>query len=1253
MRMTAWFAAFQSRFTSRLSGSRRSNARRRASQPPCQLEQLEERTFLSAAGSLDAKFGNGGVVLTDLPNGFFRPISILSQSDGKMLSLGFQEVPGFTSSEAQIIRYRMDGSIDETFGNHGIVTSVLPNGTTGLALQSDGKIVIAGGTFGESPLEGVKEQNALARFNVDGSVDPTFGDDGLVTTDHSEFSLRSDYLGVVVQPDGKILAYGNGLTRFNSDGGLDTTFGDGGLVGWNPNLTILSTFNLIQSAVLQSDSKIVVAHFDGLVRYNSDGSLDTTFGEDGRTSFAFDLHDADLTGSTSNLAFQSDGKLVVGVGIYQHGNLIFRDDLRGGADDVGASHFLALCRFNTDGNRDTTFGSDGVVYNRLAGAASSLIIQDDKIVVGGATSTILAVRDGLPVEVSTPSAAFQRFHGDGSLDTTFGLGRSVSPDFELLGLPINFRGMALQTDGRIVVVGDEPSDDLGRTYRPIFARFHTKAVAGELAVHEGRTIGITRTELPSPQFAGSEASMVYRLATIPIHGQLRLNSTGVRVGGSFSQADINAGRLSYRHNGGETGSDRFTYTISGSNRQRLPRQEFFIGVAPVNDPPVLYSISATSAFMENASPLQFTRFARITDPDSSNFAGGLLTVAITANAESADRLTVQPSGTQNGQVSLVNLDPNILNPGTTPLQIVRYTSAGVTRDIGQLFGGEMARWFGISDESGFAIRFSLDATREAVQAVLRQVAFQNTSDDPSPQARTVTITLTDGDGGTSNMTRTQVRMIPVDDRPRLEQFASSINAVVAEPARRLMPQATMLDPDLKRLDGATLVVRGSPTASIIPGDGVWLASATSTIRVDDRIVATVSHSGFQMSVRFNRNATSDDVTRVLRRVAIEAGSTPDRRGTTDVWFTDPNRVRSNIAHLTIQSIARTTATPEEVASRLHSQQITGVTVVTHGFQPTEDGDALHPLARAIWEREDATNGDDAAWFLDEDVNGPNGQYVFDTSPFDGQPVLPPIGTTSQRGEVVLLFDWAADSNEPGSGYGEAIGQRLFQVLVDLGLVDPAQGAANTIPLHFIGHSFGAAVTSEAIERLAYYGVPVDQVTYLDPHDFNQGLGFDGSQQLFTLGQPQFSDGSQGYGATVWNNVAFADVYYQTEGSGLIPNGRPILGAYNTLMNHRVSSSNPHSRIWDDFYLSTVIDVYELSSDTTNFGGYAFSRIAAGESPRPAPRFFDASQSHVYTSRHLVAFTASGSPIREADHSFRRGDQAPSDSIKYAPLWQPA
>jgi len=145
---------------------------------------------------------------------------------------------------------------------------------------------------------------------------------------------------------------------------------------------------------------------------------------------------------------------------------------------------------------------------------------------------------------------------------------------------------------------------------------------------------------------------------------------------------------------------------------------------------------------------------------------------------------------------------------------------------------------------------------------------------------------------------------------------------------------------------------------------------------------------------------------------------------------------------------------------------------------------------------------------------------------------------------VVLFDWSDESNNMSSGWGEGAGDALFSLLAGVGLVDPDAGAANP-PLHFIGHSFGTAVTSEVVERLARFDVPVDQVTYLDPHDFDQSCPVDGSQRLFDLGAPA------GYGATVWNNVAFSDVYYQVRGLNgsavpqfVVPLGRPIPGAAN-------------------------------------------------------------------------------------------------------------
>ena len=299
--------------------------------------------------------------------------------------------------------------------------------------------------------------------------------------------------------------------------------------------------------------------------------------------------------------------------------------------------------------------------------------------------------------------------------------------------------------------------------------------------------------------------------------------------------------------------------------------------------------------------------------------------------------------------------------------------------------------------------------------------------------------------------------------------------------------------------------------------------------------------------------------------------------------------------------------------------LTGATIITHGFEPFDnDGDSMLPLANEIREITDAANGADGAWLLDYDSK----LVGFDTLDSD----LPDLFDLDASGELVLLFDWTDSSQHISSGWPEAAGDALFGLITELGLVDPASGSG--VDLHFIGHGTGAVVTSEAVERLAYFNVPVDHVTYLDPHDFDQGLVYDTAQELDSHAS------LSGYGAAVWSNVDFADVYYQTRGSNgasvadeLVPTSRPIPGAVNHyidastyLPNAAYESLNvfgDHRYIWEGFYLSTVNDVTPINNqldgvtnDTpdpavaipTSDLGYAYGRIK-NTATRPSPSFF--------------------------------------------------
>lgn len=336
-----------------------------------------------------------------------------------------------------------------------------------------------------------------------------------------------------------------------------------------------------------------------------------------------------------------------------------------------------------------------------------------------------------------------------------------------------------------------------------------------------------------------------------------------------------------------------------------------------------------------------------------------------------------------------------------------------------------------------------------------------------------------------------------------------------------------------------------------------------------------------------------------------------------------------------------TVSIEDAAARMRQQTITGATIVVHGYQPIPpagSGDALRSLAVDIY---NAIPG--AGWLLDYDIvggviDGDGGDAVFDGNVAgSGSINLPDEGVSGQSGHLVLLFDWACESNETSKGWGEAAGEALFALLVQLGAADPEEGLG--APLHFIAHSFGAPVASEAVERLGTYGILVDQVTFLDPHDFDQAnVPVDEEQQLWTLGRPA------DYGASVWDNVVQADVYYQTRGhngggipDSIVPNGRPIPGAYNFLLANGIDlpplgsygfsdASGDHTYVWDCFYRATVtgtlppgcpLPAATLPPNYYSTTGWNFSPFAPAPVAMPAPNFYGIGQSHTYSNPLLV------------------------------------
>jgi uncharacterized delta-60 repeat protein len=256
-------------------------------------------------GSLDTTFGPG-------PEGSASAVAL--QPDGEVV------VAGSNNGNLELVRYEPGGSLDPSFGVGGRVTTSLgaPAGANAVALQSDGKIVVAG-SVGTGVAGDPGYKFALARYLPDGSLDPSFGSGGVVTTPFTDLISADLPWGgvaqaVAIQPDGKLLAGGGelwpwpgrgefALARYNADGSLDTSFGDGGKVtssfGYAPPENPTEDGDAINGLAVQPDGKIIAAgvsqfgpHTEqyavALARYQSDGSLDQSFGTGGlvKTSLA-------------------------------------------------------------------------------------------------------------------------------------------------------------------------------------------------------------------------------------------------------------------------------------------------------------------------------------------------------------------------------------------------------------------------------------------------------------------------------------------------------------------------------------------------------------------------------------------------------------------------------------------------------------------------------------------------------------------------------------------------------------------------------------------------------------------------------------------------------------------------------------------------------------------------------------------------------------------------------------------------------
>ena len=388
--------------------------------------------------SLDSSFGSDGIVVADF-GGSDRGLAVAIQSDGLIVVAGRAYSDG--SGNFGIARFESDGRMDTRFGTDGLVVTDFEGQDdigNALAIQSDGRIVVAG-TTGPSSYRNI----AVAVYGADGNLAVSFDADGKIETD---FGGYEQGLAVATQPDGKIVvagyAAGSGFSdvavvRYSTDGSLDTSFDLDGVA-----FTDAGGFDRGHAVSIQSDGKIVVAgrsvDYDDdssrflVIRYNGDGSLDPSFGGVGvvHTDVQEEFWD-----EGTDVSVQADGKIVVvGESSVSRGDPPFAED------------DFVIVRYRKDGTLDTDFGGGvGGVLTDFGGsgdyARSVATLSDGTIVVAGVS---------LDVDTGDSHFAVARYDDAGRPDRSFGPGGRISTD--IAGEDFG-EGVAIQSDGRVILAG--------------------------------------------------------------------------------------------------------------------------------------------------------------------------------------------------------------------------------------------------------------------------------------------------------------------------------------------------------------------------------------------------------------------------------------------------------------------------------------------------------------------------------------------------------------------------------------------------------------------------------------------------------------------------------------------------------------------------------------------------------------------------------------------------------------------------------
>jgi uncharacterized delta-60 repeat protein len=396
------------------------------------------------AGSLDTTFGMGGIVTTSFADGV-AGVGAFEQSNGDIVAVAQVNFVNNVGTGIGLVRYTSAGELDTTFGTNGITVTTFAGiafDPFGFAVQKNGDILIGGVATTTSGLN----KFGLARYTSNGVLDTTFGTKGLVIT---KVGTRSDApSAMLLQPNGQIVmggfevAEGNipgmmSLVRYNANGTLDTTFGKGGIslasvTFLGPEtLALLSNGDYLAVGQNESGNTGIVAEF------SSKGVLLSKV-----TSAKVVAALSSSQSAVPNVMFQSptvfqpNGHYVVATTI-----CTFHSECRGTK--------FAVNRFLETGNTDTTFDATVESFDptQTTSVVQTVALQaNGQIVVGGLINQDAPIVGGLV-----------RLDSNGELDTTFGTVDSFDVCCSVTS-DQTFSGLLIQTDGKIVAIGELDGD---------------------------------------------------------------------------------------------------------------------------------------------------------------------------------------------------------------------------------------------------------------------------------------------------------------------------------------------------------------------------------------------------------------------------------------------------------------------------------------------------------------------------------------------------------------------------------------------------------------------------------------------------------------------------------------------------------------------------------------------------------------------------------------------------------------------------